>query len=66
MEPLFSAADPENVNKLLKQYRGLIFPENKYDDLNYIKKAKSMFEKMRDVKFFVKPIKNQRPSTKKR
>jgi hypothetical protein len=56
MQPLFSAADPENANKLLRQYRGLIFPEHKYDTLSYIKKARDMFDKLRDVNFYVKPL----------
>ena len=55
-KPVFSVVDPEQAQKLLKSYRSLIFPEYKYDDLRYVKKAKEIFRKMRNVNLFVKPV----------
>lgn len=41
---------PENASKAVKQLRGLVFPEEGYDDLIYLKKAKDSFEKLRKYK----------------
>ena len=49
MQPLFAVTDPEKAGELLKKYRGVIFPEHKYDDMKYYKRASNYFEKMRDV-----------------
>jgi len=63
IQPIFSVVDPEQASKLLKSYRSLIFPEHKFDDLRYLKKAKDMFDKMRGMNFFIKQI--QVPKRKK-
>lgn len=49
MQPLFALADPEKAGDLMKQYRFMIFPEDRFDDVKYHKKAADMFEKMRLV-----------------
>ena len=56
-EALFSVVAPDKFNQLFKSYRGLIFPEEKYDDLAYIKRARAVFEKMRNIDLRIMPIK---------
>ena len=47
--------DPNSVSKAVKQLRSLMFPEEKYDEFAYIKKAQEMFEKLRHVNLRVIP-----------
>jgi hypothetical protein len=47
--------DPEKADQLVKQYRGIIFPEEKYNDLDYVNKARAMFKKIQNVHFYIKP-----------
>jgi GTP1/Obg family GTP-binding protein len=55
IKPLFSVVDPEKANSLVRQYRGIIFPEEKYNDLEYVNKAREMFKKLQNVHFYIKP-----------
>ena len=48
--------DPSKADQLLKQYRGILFPEEKYDDLKYMKKAQDMFKKLRTINWDIKPV----------
>ena len=41
--------DPSKADTLLKQYKAIIFPEDRFDDIRYQKKAQDMFEKMRKI-----------------
>lgn len=49
MKPLFAVADPEKAGDLCKKYRFAVFPEDKFDDLKYQKKAAAIFEKYHKV-----------------
>lgn len=60
MAPLFAVGGPENANKLMNQYRGLLFPEEKYDAFSYMKKAKEIFEKLQNVDLRIAPVKSTR------
>ena len=53
----FHVVGPENFDRLFRQYKGLIFPEEKYDEIKYIQKARRIFEKLKNVDFRIKPIK---------
>ena len=60
MAPLFAVGGPDNINKLMNQYRGLIFPEEKIDALHYMKRAEEYFKKMRDVDLRIQPVRARR------
>lgn len=47
---------PDKAEKLLKEYRGILFPEEYLDDIKYMKKAQDIFKKLREFTFRVKPI----------
>jgi len=49
--------DPEQANKIIRQYRGVVFPEEKYDDIKYIKKAQEMFKMLRSKEMRIVPLK---------
>ena len=55
LEALIGVAAPENVDKLYKQYKGTLFPEEKYDELAYLRKVRGMMEKLRGVTVSVLP-----------
>jgi len=40
---------PDKVGEAVRKLRGLLFPEEGYDELAYVKKAQEMFEKLRKV-----------------
>jgi hypothetical protein len=48
--------DPNGAEKAVKQYRGLLFPEEELDDLLYTKKAQKMLEQLRSANIMVKPF----------
>ena len=54
LAPLIAAASPEKRDEIVKKYRGLIYPEEAYDDADYVKKANALFERIKGVDFFVK------------
>jgi len=41
--------DPKHLDKAAKQLRSLMFPEEKYDEFEYIKKAKEIFDKFKGI-----------------
>jgi len=49
MSGVMAAVGPEQANDMLKKFRGTLFPEEEYDDIKYMKKAKDIFEKLRGV-----------------
>ena len=44
-----AVVDPKNLDKAGKQFRGLLFPEEGYDDIKYLKKAKEVFDKVKNM-----------------
>ena len=50
-----AVVDPKTLDKAAKQLRSLMFPEEKYDELDYVKKAQEMFEKLRklDIRIYL-------------
>jgi len=40
---------PENRSTVVKQLRSLFFTEEKYDEFEYIKKAKEIFDKFKGI-----------------
>ena len=48
-------ASPEKRGEIVRKFRGLIFPEEAYDDVDYVKKAAKLFEKIKNVSFYIKP-----------
>ena len=56
LQPIFSVVDPSKADKLLKQYRAVLFPEERYDDLKFMKKAKGIFDKLRNIVMKIKPL----------
>lgn len=46
---------PDQKQKLAGALRSILFPEEKYDDFEYVKKAKAIFEKMRNVNLRITP-----------
>jgi hypothetical protein len=49
--------DPASAQKAVNQFRGLIFPEDRGNDLDYIKKAQEHMKRIMNVDLRVKPIK---------
>lgn len=47
--------DPKSAEKAVNQLRSVMFPEEKLDNLNYMKKAKDVFEKLRNIDMRIKP-----------
>jgi len=56
IQPLFAAASPDKVQKLVQHYKSLLFPETRYDEFKYMQKSKKMFDRMKDYEFRVTPI----------
>lgn len=55
-KPIFSVVSPEKADSLLKEFKKLLYPETKYTDLLYLKSARKMFEKIREVPMYIKPV----------
>lgn len=55
-ECFFHVVGPDKFNEAFRNYRGLIFPEERYDQIAYIKKARRMFEKLRDINLWAAPL----------
>jgi hypothetical protein len=53
LAPLIAAASPEKREDIVKKYRGLIYPEEGYEDAEYVKKANTLFEKIKNIDLFV-------------
>jgi hypothetical protein len=56
LSAIFAVVDPKGAEKAVKQYRGLLFPEEELYDLEYSKKAQETLEKLRKVDLRVKTI----------
>lgn len=54
-QPIFSVVDPDKFDKLLRQYRGVLYPEYRYDEMRYMKQAQEMFRKLRKVNIRITP-----------
>ena len=64
VEAMFHVVAPDKANQLLRTYRGYVFPEEKFDDLKQIKRAREIFKKLRTMNFYVTPV--GRPLLKRR
>jgi len=58
VSPLISAAGPDDLNRLQMRLRSVLFPEDKYDELAHVRKAKKLFEKLKGVKLSIKPFRD--------
>lgn len=56
LKALLDVAPPENRDKLYRQYKGILFPEDRYDDLAHMKKMQGMMKKLRGTTISVMPI----------
>jgi len=54
---IFAVVDPAGAKKAVSQFRGVVFPEDKNDDLDYIKKSRELMKKIAHVNFTITPIK---------
>lgn len=54
MSPLFSIAGPDDVSRLMSLYKNCVFPDGKFNDAMYLKKAREFMTKMRSVDFKIK------------
>ena len=55
MGSIFPVVSPENAQKAVKQFRGVVFPEEAINDAVYLKKAKEMMKKLMSVDIKVRP-----------
>lgn len=55
LSPIIAAASPEQRAQLVRKFRGIIYPEDAYDDADYVKKANQLFNTIKDMSFFIKP-----------
>jgi len=53
--PVITAASPDQRSQIVRRFRGIVYPEDAYDDADYVKKAHELFDKIKDMSFFVKP-----------
>jgi hypothetical protein len=56
---MIGVAAPDKVDKLYKQFRATLFPEDKYDELAYLRKVRSTMEKLRGKTINVMPVINK-------
>lgn len=56
ISPMLAVVSPEKSDSIVRQFRGLVFPEERYDQLRYVKKAKEVFNKMRKYNISVRPL----------
>lgn len=49
MSAIFAVVDPKSAPEAVKKFRGILFPEESFDDIKYLQKAKKMFEKLRKL-----------------
>lgn len=56
MAACLGVVDPKSLDKAVRQFRGLLFPEEGYDELKYLKKAQDMFKRLRELDMRVKPF----------
>ncbi len=55
MTPLFSIAGPDDISRLMSLYKSCVFPDGKFNDAMYLKKAREFMKKMRSVNLSIKP-----------
>ncbi|RLI55298.1 MAG: hypothetical protein DRP09_10250 [Candidatus Thorarchaeota archaeon] len=65
ISPLIPVAGPDEVQSLQRKLRSLLFPEDKYDDLAHVRKAKEMFERLKGVNLNVKPFRDNQAGWKR-
>lgn len=53
LSALFSIVGPDDKQKIMNSYRGVVFPEEEHSDHLYVKQAQRTFERMRDIKINV-------------
>lgn len=51
IELLSNFADPDSKQQILKQYRAILFPEQRHADLKKIGDGRKLFDKLRGFKF---------------
>jgi hypothetical protein len=56
MSAIFPVVATEHAEKAVKQFRGIVFPEEAINDVMYVKKAKEMMQRLINVDVRVKPI----------
>ena len=56
MAPLFNVVSPEKASDVIRQFRALVFPEDRYDALRYTQKAKEFFEKVRGINLYAQKL----------
>jgi len=54
LSPIIAAESPDKREQIVRKFRGIIYPEDAYDDADYVKKAHELFDKIKDMSFFVK------------
>lgn len=52
---LFAIAGPDDTHSLMSEYRGAVYPEDKFHAHKYIQKAKETFERLQGVTFSITP-----------
>lgn len=59
LTPVVGVTGPERVGDVVRQLRGIVFPEDKYNDIDYARKAKDVFERLRSVRMVTTPLQGQ-------
>ena len=55
IEAYFSVVAPDKFNQLVRSYKSVLFPEDKYEDIKYLIKARKHFDKLKDLKLSIRP-----------
>jgi len=50
----FAVVDPKSAEKAVRQLKSLLFPEQQLEDAEYLKKATSLFERIRGIGLNIK------------
>jgi len=56
MSAIFPVVSADKASTAVKQFRGVVFPEEEINDALYVKKAKDMMKKLFNVNVSVKPV----------
>jgi len=56
LSAMISAVDPKSIEKVMKSLRSTMFPEERMNDLMYIKKSMNMFDKLRKYSFKINTV----------
>jgi len=57
MAAVFAVVDPTSTRKAVNLFRGAMFPEERNNDLEYIKKAQELMVKARELTIIIRPKK---------